>query len=251
MFAQQQQGANLLFHQYNQLRSMQAGFANSTLTPVAFAQQSLDQLVPQTQPQISATIQQQQLQQQLQQQFQQQLQQQLQQQMQPQIPSPVPPQLQQQLQQQFQQQMQPPIPSPVPPQLQQQFQQQMQRSSPINMISIPSPDAWLAGSPIPQSSNLFHPISHTMLDIASYNSRPNSISSDPSSPLMSGSYDSPKLTHRYYSKPQSSPENHRRRERLHSGSSCYESDSSDSSNDDDDQFEVNKSLFFGKTEFRQ
>jgi hypothetical protein len=194
MFAQQQQGANLLFHQYNQLRSIQRAYSNPALASIAFGQQPMDQLVPQVQSQI---------------------------------PTPV-----QQQQQQIQQQLQ-------------QFQQQMQRSSPINMISMSSPDAWLTGSPIAPNSNVFQPIHHpasrAMLDMVSYHNRTNSISSNPSPPPLTASYDSPKLTHHYYSQEQTPPEN---RQRLHSGSSCYESDSSDLLTDDEDEFEVNIKIYF-------
>jgi hypothetical protein len=205
---QQQQGANLLFHQYNQLASMQDAYSNPSLASVTYAQQPIDhqqqqqlyrtdQLVPQTQSQIPTPVQQQ----------------------------------QQQLQQQ----------------LQQQFQQNMQSSSPINMISISSPDAWLTGSPMPQNPDAFRPISlpvsRTMLDIVSYNNRTNSISSNPPTPLLSASFDLSQSPHRYYSKQQASPETQRQRQRLHSGSSCYESDPSDFSNDDDDEFEVRKNIF--------
>jgi len=221
MFAQQRQGANLLFHQYNQLRSIQRAYSNSALASIAFGQQPMDQLVPQVQSQIPTPVQQQQQQQQLQQQLQQQ-------QMQPQIPTPV-------QQQQIQQQLQ-------------QFQQQMQRSSPINMISMSSPDAWLTGSPIAPNSNVFqpihHPVSRAMLDMVSYHNRTNSISSNPSPPPLTASYDSPKLTHRYYSRGQTPPENHQQRQRLHSGSSCYESDSDDLFTDDEDEFEVNIKIYF-------
>jgi hypothetical protein len=185
----QQQEANLRYHQYNQLRSMQAAYSNPTLSPVVYT------------------------------------------------PQPIDPQQQQQQQQlyrpeQLVPQTQPQIPTPVQP-------QQIPSSSPVQMLSLSAPEAaaWLTGSPLPQSSELFHPIphtlSHTMLDILPYHNRTNSISSEPStSPPMNRSFDTPPSTHIYYSNyNQSSPSNDRRRERLHSGSSCYESDSPDISDE--------------------
>jgi hypothetical protein len=204
MFAQRQQEANLLFHQYNQLRSMQAAYSNPALSPVTYT------------------------------------------------PQPIDPQQQQQQQQQQQlyrtdqlvPQTQPQIATPVQP-------QQIQSSSPVQMLSLSAPEAaWLTASPLPQNPDIFHPIAHTvsrtMLDMLPYNNRTNSISSEPSSPPMNASFDSPPSTHVYYSSyQQSSPENHRRRERRHSGSSCYESDSPDSS---DEEFEVRENfIFFNST----
>ncbi len=131
-------------------------------------------------------------------------------------------------------------PDQLVPQIPTPIQQQMQPSEPINMIPMSSSNVWLTGSPIPLSnSQVFRPIPHTtsltMLDLASYHNRTNSISSEPSTPPMSTSFES---TRHYYSNQQSSPKNHRQRERLHSGSSCYESDSPDFSSDNEDEFEV-------------
>jgi hypothetical protein len=139
------------------------------------------------------------------------------------------------------------IPTPVQQQqIQEHVQQQIQRSSPINMIQISSPDVWVNGSPT-ASQDVFRPISHSLsrsiIDVGSYNNHNNSVSSNPSSPQMAVSYESPKLNNRHYSKQQTSPANYRRRERLHSGSSCYESDSSDLSNDDEEEYEVKKFRF--------
>jgi hypothetical protein len=190
MFARRQQEANLLFHQYNQLRSMQAAYSNPALSSMTYAQQPIDS---QQQQQLYRTDQ-----------------------LVSQTPTPVQP--------------------------------QMQSSSPVQMLSISAPETWLTGSPLPQNPDMFHPISHTlsltMLDMLPYHNRTNSISSEPSSPLMNASFDSPKSAHRYYSNyQQSSPENHRRRERLHSGSSCYESDRSDLSGDDE-EFGVRENFVF-------
>jgi hypothetical protein len=110
------------------------------------------------------------------------------------------------------------------------------------MISISSPNAWLTGSPMPQNPDAFRPISlpvsRTMLDIVSYNNRTNSISSNPPTPPRSASFDLSQSLHRYYSKQQASPEIQQQRQRLHSGSSCYESDSPDFSSDNEGEFEV-------------
>ena len=130
MYAQQQQGANMMFHQFNQLHSMQPAFSSSTLASVTYAQQQMDQQQQQQQQQTYRPEQ---------------------------LLSPTPPQ----------------IPTPVQQQqIQQHVQQQLQRSSPINMIQISSPNAWLTGSPIP-NQEVFRPIPHavsrTMLDVGSYN----------------------------------------------------------------------------------
>lgn len=200
----QQQPANLIFHSYNQMRHMPTPYPTSALTPtVTFAQPTID---PQQQQQLYRSDQ-------------------LVPAAQSQIPTPV------------QQQ-----------QIQQQIQQQMQSSSPVNILSMSASDPWLTGSPIPQNSTIFRPISHTvghpMIDMRSYHPRTNSVTSEPSSLPISGSFDSSPSTQFYYANHrQSPPENHQRRERLHSGSSCYESDSSDLS-DDDEEFGVRNASFF-------
>ncbi|UJR21242.1 hypothetical protein I4U23_024337 [Adineta vaga] len=203
VYAQQQQDANMLFHQYSQLqiRSMQNPYPNTpvpSLTPMPYGQQPTDQqnqqLYRPDQLVSQATS--------------------------PQIPTPV---QQQHLQQQIQQQ------------IQQQMQQQMPRSSPINMLPISSPEMWHAGSPLPPGQDAFRPISHTvsrtMLDVLPFQTISNS---NPSSPPMNTSFDSPKTIHFYH--PKQSIESRRRRQRLHSGSSCYESDSPDISSDDEDEY---------------
>ena len=201
----QQQPANMMFHPYNQMRHMPTPYPTSALTPtMTFAQPTID---PQQQQQQLYRPDQ------------------LVSAIQPQIPTPV------------QQQ-----------QIQQQIQQQMQSSSPVNILSMSASDPWLTGSPIPQNSTIFRPISHTvaqsMLDMLPYHPRTSSVNSEPSSVPISGSFDSSPSTQFYYTNhPQSPPENRQRRERLHSGSSCYESDSSDLS-DGDEEFGVRNAIFF-------
>ncbi|CAF1409262.1 unnamed protein product [Adineta steineri] len=201
---QQQQEANILFHQYNQfqLRPIQNGYSNPSLTYEPQKQQQQSQS-PQQQlyrpdqlvPQTAT-----------------------------QIPTPV---QHQQLQQQLQQHVQ------------QQIQQQMPRSSPVNMMQVSSTDIWHSGSPILTNTEPFRPISHTLsrtrLDIHSLNALANSIGSNPSSPPLNASFESPKTVHFVQGKQQSA-DNRRRRQRQHSGSSCYESDSPDTSSDDDDEY---------------
>jgi hypothetical protein len=194
---QQQQHANLLFHQYNQLQSIPAAYSNPALTSVTYTQQPIDQqqqqqlyrrdqLVPQSTPQI-----------------------------------------------------------PTPAQ-----HQQNQRSTPSNMMQTSSPNGWLTGSPVHQNQDVFRPIPHavsrTMIDTVSYNNRPNSINSNPSALSLSASYESAEFPHHYQSIQQSTAGNYRRRERLYSGSSCYESDSSDLSSTDEDEFHVKNIIVFRK-----
>jgi hypothetical protein len=186
---QQQQQANMLFYQYNQLQSMQGTYSNPALTSVRYMQQPIeqqqqvyrpDQLVPQSSPQ-------------------------------------------------------------APPPAQQQ--QQLQRTSPINMISIPSPSTWLNGTPL-QNPEVFLPIirtvSNTKIDAVPYTGMNNNVGGRISTPIMAMSFESPKLSRHHHSKRQSSSDNRRGRQRLNSGSSCYESDSFELSSNDDDEFQVKK-----------
>ena len=192
MLAQQQhQHANMLFYQYNQLRSMQATYSNPTLTSAGFMPQAieqqqdyrLDQLVPQSSSQGTTPV-----------------------------------------------------------------QQPIQRSSPISIVSISSPSAWMNGSAL-QNPEVFLPtirtISNTKLDILPYTNTSSSLGSTTSTPIMTISFESPKSSRRrHHSKQHSSSEYHnRRRQRLHSGSSCYESDSPGLSSADEEQGEVNRNEF--------
>jgi len=121
-------------------------------------------------------------------------------------------------------------------------QQQLQRSSPINMVPVSSPKAWMNGSALINPA-VFRPIirtlSNTQLDISPYAGASNSAGSTTSSPTMALLFGSPKSNRRYHSKRHSSTDHHNRRQRLHSGSSCYESDSPELSSNDEDEFEVN------------
>ena len=190
MLAQQQQQANMLMYQYNQLRSMQATYSNPTLTSARFMPQTIeqqqgyrpDQLVPQSSSQGTTPV-----------------------------------------------------------------QQPIQRSSPISIVPVSSPLAWMNGSTL-QNPEVFLPIIRTLsnnkLDLMSYTNGSSRLGSTTSTPLMVMSFESPKSTRRH-SKPHSSSEHHnRRRQRLHSGSSCYESDSPALSSTDEDESEVNKNEFF-------
>ncbi|CAF0830779.1 unnamed protein product [Rotaria sordida] len=187
MQAQQRQ-ANMLFYQFNQLRSMQPSFSNPTLTPARYMQQSIeqqkpqqvyrtDQLVPQSSPLVTTPVQQ---------------------------------------------------------------KQQIPRSSPINITSIDSPNAWMDGSLL-KNSEVFRPIirtlSNTKLDVVSYVTINNSLGSTNSIPSMVMSFESPRQIRHRRSKRQWSLGSHDQRPRLNSGSSCYESDSPEFYSQDDDEFE--------------
>jgi hypothetical protein len=116
-----------------------------------------------------------------------------------------------------------------------------QRSSPINTISTSSPTGRINNISLQNPDvlrSLFLTASNTKLDIASYIGANNSIGSITSAPPMTMSYESPKLHCHHHSKRHSSIDNHHQRRRLHSGSSCYESDSIEWSSDDEDKFEV-------------
>jgi hypothetical protein len=125
-------------------------------------------------------------------------------------------------------------------------QQHMQKSSPVNMLPTSSPDAWLKGTTL-NNPEVFRPIirtiSNTIMDVVPYNSTNNSVGSTTSSPPVSKSFESPKLSRHHYSKRQSALENYQRRQRLHSGSSCYESDSPEFSSTDEDAFQVRKKTY--------
>jgi hypothetical protein len=128
-------------------------------------------------------------------------------------------------------------------------QQQLQRSSPITMVSISSPKAWMNGSTL-QNPEVFLPIirtvSNTKLDSIPYAVASNIGGSSTSTPTMAMLFESPKLSRHHHSKRQSSTDHHHhhRRQRLHSGSSCYESDSPDISSNDEDEFGVNKNRIY-------
>ena len=244
MYTQKQQQTNLVYHPYNQLYPMGATFSNSNLATMPFVPQTIEQ--QQQQQQLQQQQQQQQLQQQQQQLQQQQLQQVQQQQLQQQ-------QLQQQqLQQQQQQQL-----------LQQQQQQQMYRpdqlvpqiatqistpiqthiptSSPINMIQISSPEGWLTTTPL-VNQEIFQPItqdiSRSILDVGSYNTLSSSIGSNLSSSPMIVSFESPSSSRHRHSKQYPLADNYQRRQRSHSASSCYESDSPDARSDGEEEYSV-------------
>ncbi|CAF2071588.1 unnamed protein product [Rotaria magnacalcarata] len=224
VYVQQQHDANLLYHQYNQLNSMQAAYSTPALTSLAYTQQAMNQS----------------------QQQQQQQQQQLYRtdQLVPLSSAQMPTPVQQQIQQQVQQQM----------------QQQIPRSSPINMMALSSSDIWQSSNSIPQNQDIIRSLTHAfsrqMVDMSPYNQRTNSISSNSPALPLSASYESPASTlyhlHNQNQQQQqsvlpqpqsqlptaspSTPEDYQRRQRLHSGSSCYESDSTDISSDDEDEF---------------
>ncbi|CAM4865155.1 unnamed protein product [Rotaria socialis] len=114
--------------------------------------------------------------------------------------------------------------------VQQKQQQQIQRASPITIKAMDSPDVWMNNSGL-QNLDIFRPIIHAMsntkLDTVSYITINNAIGSTPSTPSMAMSYESPKLNRHRHSKRQPSIDSRRIRRRLHSASSCYESDSMD------------------------
>ena len=204
MLAQkQQQEANLLYHQYNQISLMRAAYSNPTLTAIPFAPTPID---PQQAQQQAQQAQQQQQQQQQQQVYR---------------PDQVVPLVT------------PTIPTPT--------QSQIASTSPINMVKISSPDTWLTNHAIAGSQDMFQPISHaisrSVLDIDSYNTHRNSIQSNSSSPMVV-TYESPTNSRHRHSQQYSIAENYQRRDRAHSASSCYESDSPDILTDDDEEFSV-------------
>ncbi|CAF3345142.1 unnamed protein product [Rotaria socialis] len=224
VYIQQQQDANLLYHQYNQLNSIQAAYSTPALTSLAYTQQAMNQS----------------------QQQQQQQQQQLYRtdQLVPLSSAQMPTPIQQQIQQQVQQQM----------------QQQIPRSSPVTMRPLSSSDAWIPNNSMPQNQDIIRSLTHAfsqqMVNVSPYNQRTNSISSNSSALPLSASYESPASTlyhlqnqnqnqqqsvlpqpqHQPPTASPPTPEDYTRRQRLHSGSSCYESDSADISSDDEDEF---------------
>ncbi|CAF1304467.1 unnamed protein product [Adineta ricciae] len=126
----------------------------------------------------------------------------------------------------------PPITSPI--------QQQIQRSSPINMVPLSSPNMWMNNTTL-QNPALFRPIIRTIsnakMDDKSHNNTINNTGTVTPALPAAMSFESPKLCrhHQHHSKRQSSNDNHqqRQRQRLHSGSSCYGSDSPMSSDNED------------------
>ena len=110
---------------------------------------------------------------------------------------------------------------------------QHRRSSPVKIIKMQSSDTRFTGNSISHMQEILRPIPHTvsrtMADVASHNKRTNSVSSKPSRSALNTSYESIEFPHHYHL---------RRRERLYSGSSCYESESPDISSDDEEQFEI-------------
>jgi hypothetical protein len=125
-------------------------------------------------------------------------------------------------------------------------QQQIQRSSPINMVPIPSPKAWINGTPL-QNPEVFLPIigtvSNSKLDVVPYGSMNNIAGSSIPTTPMAVSFESPKLIRHHHSKRNASTDNDHHRRRLHSGSSCYESDSLELSSNEDDEFEVKRIIY--------
>ena len=197
MFVQNQPtAANLLFHQYNQLYSMQAAYSNPALASMAYSTS----------------------------------------------PSELQQQQQQQQPQQPQQQYRPDQLVPqTPPQISTPVQQQIPTSSPINMIQMTSPHVWLSTNSMP-SQEMFQPISHgisrSMLDLSTYTGHKNSISSNSgASPIMM-TFETSRPVQKRHSRKQSRADNYQRRERQHSGSSCYESDAPDLSSDEANETEV-------------
>jgi hypothetical protein len=120
------------------------------------------------------------------------------------------------------------------PQVTSPIQQQIQRSSPINMVPTSSPNTWINSASL-QNPAVFLPIirnvSNTQLDAIPY-------ASSTSTPPVAMSFESPKLNRHHHSKRHSLSDH--QRQRLHSGSSCYESDAADLSSNDDDEIEVKK-----------
>jgi hypothetical protein len=109
------------------------------------------------------------------------------------------------------------------------------------MMPLSSPNMWMNHTSV-QNTELFRPI-HTIPNVKpddiSYVSTNNSLGSITSTPTLATSHKSPNSNHHHRSKHQSSSDNHQR-QRLHSGSSCYESDSHQSATDNDGDSEVKK-----------
>lgn len=191
-----------MYHPYEQLQSIQTVYSNPTLASVTYAQQPIDQQQQQLYHPDQSVTQ---------------------------IPTPP---LQQQLYHSDQVVPQPMQQIPTPPQ-----NQQIQRSSPVKIIKMQPPDARFTGNPISHKQEILRPIPHTVsrttVDVASHSNRTNSISSKLSTSALSTPYESIEFPHHYHS---------RGRDRLYSGSSCYESESPDTSSDDEEQFEVK--IFF-------
>ena len=106
-------------------------------------------------------------------------------------------------------------------------------------MQISSSDGWLSASPMSPNQDVFRPITHTvsqtMFDISTYNDRINNTNSNLSTLPMNGSFES---IHYNPSEPQRALNNNRRRERLHSCSSCYETGTSDLSSESNEEYEV-------------
>jgi hypothetical protein len=106
--------------------------------------------------------------------------------------------------------------------------------------------------PTLQNPEVFLPIirtaSNTKLDMTPYAGASNVGGSSTSSPTMALLFESPKLSRHRHSKRHSSIDyqHHNRRQRLHSGSSCYESNSPDVSSNEEDEFGVNIIEFIHK-----
>ena len=116
-------------------------------------------------------------------------------------------------------------------QVTQQVQQQIQRSNPTNTKPIVSSSKWLTNGPMNPNRTLCRPIPLAMslkiLDSFPHDSYTNSVSGNSLALPLSSSFES------------SISANQKRsprlgvRPRLHSGSSCYESDSTDSLSDEE------------------
>ncbi|CAF4063303.1 unnamed protein product [Rotaria magnacalcarata] len=108
------------------------------------------------------------------------------------------------------------------------------------MKTMISPDVWMNNSGL-QNLDIFRPIIHAMsntkLDVVPYITINNAIGSTPSTSSMVMSYESPKLNRHHHSKRQASIDSRRIRRRLHSASSCYESDSMDVYSQEEDESE--------------
>jgi len=148
------------------------------------------------------------------------------------------------MQQPLEQQQQGYRPDQLVPQTKTPVQQPIKHSSPINVIPTSSPKAWMH-SPQLQNPEGFLPIIRTPStskhELIPHMSTSNSIQSTTSTPPMAMSFESPKLSRRHHSKRHSSSD---RRQRLHSGSSCYESDSVDIHSNDEQEYEVKFSSAF-------
>ena len=125
-------------------------------------------------------------------------------------------------------------------------QQPIQRSSPVNMMPISSPKIWMNTQTLRNPENflsIIRTVSNPKLDVLPFIGASSNIGSTNSTPPMVISFESPRSSQRQHSKRHSYSEkqqkrHHQRRQRLHSGSSCYESDSPIVSSNDEEEADV-------------